>query len=134
MNRRILIVDDEEGIRELLAEALATNGYDVVTVADGEEAVAWLERQTANVMFLDLNLPGMNGIELCKRIRSMHPVACIYAMTGYSSVFELTECRDAGFDDYFLKPLKLDVVREAAAHGFAKIERWAGKRGADDSV
>ena len=75
-------------------------------------------------MFLDLKLPGMNGIDLCRKIRKENPIACMYAMTGYNSIFELTECRDAGFDDYFLKPFDLTDITDAAKSGFDKLNRW----------
>jgi DNA-binding response OmpR family regulator len=78
-------------------------------------------------MFLDLKLPGMNGIELCRRIRKNNPIACIYSMTGFSSLFELADCRDAGFDDYFLKPIDLSIFMKTAEDAFEKISRWKKK-------
>ena len=78
-------------------------------------------------MFLDLNLPGMNGVDLCREIRKSNQLSCIYAMTAYSSLFELSDCREAGFDDYFIKPIDLRVFYHAADEAFFKMERWYKK-------
>jgi DNA-binding response OmpR family regulator len=74
-----------------------------------------------------LKLFGMNGIELCRKIRQGRPLAIIYAMTGWGALFEVEECREAGFDDYFIKPMDTDMILRAIADAFAKIERWQKK-------
>ena len=76
------------------------------------------------VLFLDLNLPGMNGVDLCREIRKQYPMSIAYAVTGYASLFELSDCRDAGFEDYFTKPASLSDLLEAAEHAFKKLARW----------
>ncbi len=124
MDKKTLVVDDDQSIRKLLDKAFEKAGFAAVTAESAEDGLEILENENIQVMFLDLKLPGMNGIDLCRKIRKESPIACIYAMTGYNSIFELTECRDAGFDDYFLKPFDLSVVIEAAKSGFSKIERW----------
>jgi CheY-like chemotaxis protein len=124
MIRRVLVVDDEAPIRELMAEALSRSGCEVVTAASGEEALEQLRRGNLQVMLLDLKLPGMDGVELAKRIKRERPMAIMYAMTGYSSLFELADCREAGFDDYFLKPLRLEDITTAIDQAFEKLERW----------
>ncbi len=122
--RKILVVDDEVPIRELLSEAFAQEGYKTITAAGGAEALKILDDESIQVLFLDLNMPGMNGIELCRIIREKNPVAVIYAMTGYSTLFTLVECRQAGFDDYFTKPIRLDMAYQAASDAFEKLDRW----------
>ncbi len=122
--KRILVVDDEEPIRSFLRDAFEQHGYAVIEAASSEEALAILARESVPLMFLDLKLPGMSGVDLCRRIRSDHPIACIYAMTGYTSLFELADCREVGFDDYFIKPVDLKQFLQAAQQGFEKIERW----------
>ena len=122
--RKILVVDDDTSVRELLEKAFRQAGYAVLSAASGHEALALLAREPVPVMFLDLNMPRMTGIELCRLIREIYPVACIYAMTGYGSTFELLKCREAGFDDYFHKPIELDTLFKAAKEAFEKIDRW----------
>lgn len=123
--RNILIVDDEETIRELFSHVLTDAGYSVETAESAEAALELLKDKKIKVMFFDLNLPGMNGVELCQEVRKERPIAVIYAVTGYPSVFELLGCREAGFDDYFKKPVKLDVIKKAADDAFDKIDRWS---------
>ena len=121
MNKQILIVDDEQGIRDTLSEFFADKGYEVVCACNGAEALVLLTPEI-KVMFLDLKLPGgMSGIELCRQIRKEYPSAILYAMTGHSSLFELADCRKAGFDDYFIKPIKLAMLYMVAEQAFARI-------------
>ncbi len=125
--RKILVVEDEREVREFLYDAFVEEGYDVVAVGDAEEALAILTPEIM-VMFLDMKLPGeMDGLELCRKIRVDYPTACIYAMTGHSTLFELADCRAAGFDDYFTKPLRLETLCMAAEQAFDRIDRWQKK-------
>jgi DNA-binding response OmpR family regulator len=78
-------------------------------------------------MFLDLNLPGMNGMDLCRRIKKDKPMAIVFAVTGYASLFELVDCREAGFDDYFKKPVDMKSLVKAANDAFERIDRWKKK-------
>ncbi|HOD54270.1 MAG TPA: response regulator [Candidatus Cloacimonadota bacterium] len=123
-SRRILILDDEDMIRMLLRRLLEKKGFEIVEASSAEEALEILKNDFIQIMFFDLMLPGMNGIELCKLVKKQHPIAIIYAMTGYTSVFELASTREAGFDDYFLKPLKLDIILKAAEDAVEKLSRW----------
>jgi CheY-like chemotaxis protein len=76
------------------------------------------------VFFLDLNLPGMNGIDLCRLIRKDNPLTIAYAITGYANTFEVFDYREAGFEDYFTKPVELKKLIEAAERAFQKLGRW----------
>jgi len=124
----VMVVDDEEQVREVFKTALESEGFKVVTAPTAEEALDILKTKNVNVFFLDLNLPGMNGLELCKLIRRDNPIAFIFAVTGYGSIFELVECREVGFDDYFKKPVDLGLLVEAAKESFNKLERWTGTK------
>jgi DNA-binding response OmpR family regulator len=118
VSKQILIVDDNKGVNDMLLEAFTDKGYEVFCAFDAEEALTVLTPDI-KVMFLDLKLPGaMSGLELCRAIRDDYPKASIYAMTGHSSLFELADCRKAGFDDYFTKPTNLDMLFMAAEQAF----------------
>jgi CheY-like chemotaxis protein len=122
MSKQILIVDDEKAVRDMLSEAFVLKGYTVVCAGSSDEALAVLTPEI-QVMFLDLKLPGaMGGLELCRQIRKDHPAACIYAITGHSSLFELADCRKAGFNDYFTKPTKLEMLYMAAEQAFVRVD------------
>ena len=126
-SKKVLIVEDDREVRHFLKEALAEEGYDVYSASNAEEALSLLSSDIM-VMFLDLKLPGeMNGIKLCRKIRENHPTACIYALTGHSTLFELADCRSAGFDDYFTKPIKIETLHMAAEQAFDRVERWGKK-------
>jgi CheY-like chemotaxis protein len=122
--KKILVVDDEVSILDMLKDAFSSAGYSVLTAESAENAINIFRQESIMVMFLDLNLPGMSGLELCKLIRKQNQIGIIYAFTGYSNFYGLLDCRAAGFDDFFVKPVKLDVLLKAAQEAFEKLERW----------
>ena len=122
MAKKILIVDDELHTRKKLKKTLSQAGYQPVCAECAEEALDILEDAPLPVIFLELKLPGMNGIELCRRIKQAYPTSRVYALTGYSSAFERAECCDAGFDDYLVKPVDRTVFLDTARDAFITIE------------
>jgi DNA-binding response OmpR family regulator len=124
LERKLMIVDDEVSIRDLFQSAFSDAGYSVYLAENGEQALHILEQHEIDLVFLDLKLFGMNGIELCRRIKKDKPVSIIYAITGWTGLFEVEECREAGFDDYFSKPFQLDVLFKAVVDAFEKLDRW----------
>lgn len=122
--KKILVVDDEQMILDMYTNAFSPAGYSVQTAKNAEEALKILHTTPYWVVFLDLNMPGMNGVELCRQIRAEWPIAIVHAVTGYGSVFELQGCREAGFEDYFIKPAKIDDLLDTASAAFAKLDRW----------
>ena len=125
--RKILVVEDDREVREFLIEAFREEGYEVIPAIDAEDALSVLTPEIM-VMFLDLKLPGdMNGLELCSKIRENYQTACIYAMTGHSTLFELADCRAAGFDDYFTKPIRLETLHMAVEQAFDRVDQRQNK-------
>lgn len=124
MDKTILVVDDEAVVRDMLDEAFQRAGYTVRTAEDAESAVEILREESIMVMYLDLKLPKMGGIELCQQIRPQNPLAVIHAITGYTDLFGLLECRKAGFDDFFEKPVRVGLLLESAEVAFGKLARW----------
>jgi DNA-binding response OmpR family regulator len=121
---KILIVDDEASVRELFSSVFADENYEVIAAEDGHQALDILNQDDIDVIFLDLKLFGMNGIDLCRQIRETKPVSMIFAITGWAPLFEIEECREAGFDDYFEKPLDIDILLDVVADAFKKLGRW----------
>jgi len=134
MEKTILIVDDAAPVRELLASALSKRGYSVTIAESAQAALNKLQDNYYHVMFIDLHMPDMSGVELCEKIRRSYPLAFMYAMTAYVSIFALTECREAGFDDYFVKPINIELFDRAAKEAFEKIQRWSSKPGSASPV
>lgn len=127
MERKILIVDDEPAIRDLFDQTFSAAGYKVLAAEGGEQALEILKNERIGVIFLDLKLFGMNGIELCRQIRRSNLIAIINAITGWSALFEIEECREAGFDDYFIKPVDMETVSRAVENAFERLDRWMRK-------
>jgi CheY-like chemotaxis protein len=119
---RIMVVDDEAPIRELFVREFSRAGYFVDTAESAEEVMALLPQTACRVFFLDLYLPEMNGIDLCRRIRQARPQTICYAVTGYDVLYDLDEFRQADFEDCFIKPVSLAELVAAARNAFAKIE------------
>ena len=123
MDRKILVVDDEIVILMLLRDAFEREGYEVVTAQSGEEVFEILKEEEFKVMFLDLKLPGIDGLELCTAIRRQFPGAALYAITGYPDKFEFSNCMKAGFNGYFTKPFRTETLLETAREAFADLEK-----------
>lgn len=121
---KILVVDDELSIRELFTDTFGIEGYTVLVAENAEEALSRLAGEAIDLIFLDLRLFGMNGIELCRQIRKKSHIPVIIAMTGWSALFDIEECREAGFDDYFTKPLQPASLLKVVTDAFEKIDRW----------
>lgn len=124
MKGKILIVDDEASVRELFSGVFTDENYEVIAAEDGGQALDILTKDNIDVIFLDLKLFGMNGIDLCRQIRKTKPVSMIFAITGWAPLFEIEECREAGFDDYFEKPLDMDMLLGIVTDAFKKLDRW----------
>lgn len=124
MKGKILIVDDEASVRELFSGVFTDENYEVVAAENGNQALDILKQENIDVIFLDLKLFGMNGIDLCRQIRETKPISMIFAITGWAPLFEIEECREAGFDDYFEKPLDMDILLDVVADSFKKLDRW----------
>ena len=120
--KKILIVDDEVDIRNVFEKAFSRAGYAVRSAASGSEALGILKAEEILVMFFDLNMPEMDGLELCRRVRNDLPMAKIYAVTGYASFYQLTDYREAGFDEYYAKPVELALLNSVAAAAFEELE------------
>lgn len=120
----VLIIDDEEGIRAVLCFALLQAGYHVTTAADGQTVLQGIREKPPDFIILDLNLPGIDGIELCWRIREFSDVP-IMMVSGIGRETEKVWGLKAGADDYLTKPFS---VRELIARMEAIIRRVKGDR------
>ncbi len=108
--RHILVVDDEPLIRETLAEFLTQEGFAVTCCAGGEEALACAAEQRFDVALCDVQLPGMDGIELLGRLLKISPQTFVLLITAYATVESAVEAFQAGAHDYLMKPILLHDV------------------------
>jgi two-component system KDP operon response regulator KdpE len=116
----ILIVDDERSIRESLRTILESLGFVVAEAARGEEALALVNAALFDVVLLDINMPGIDGVEVCRKIRRRSPHIPIVMLTVQSSEDRKVEALNAGADDYITKPFQL---RELVARLHAVVRR-----------
>jgi DNA-binding response OmpR family regulator len=103
----ILLAEDDDGIRVPLAEALEREGYEVQAVATGSEAVAAGVDGTHDLLLLDIGLPGVDGLEVCQRVRAGRPGVPIVILTAQDGEMDAVNGLDAGADDYVTKPFRL---------------------------
>jgi CheY-like chemotaxis protein len=105
-SRKVLIVDDQSGIRGLLTRYLGERGFLVEAASDGEEAFRMVKQSPPDVMLLDLYLPRLNGHDLLRRMREMDiSVDLIFTMSGYADTSDAQECLRLGAIDHLLKPI-----------------------------
>jgi DNA-binding response OmpR family regulator len=107
MIERILVVDDEQFIRELLAELLSSEGYEVVSASNGREAIQLAALETPHLVILDANMPEMDGIETTRQLRSQRETCSVPIIMVTAFEQTRTEALQAGVDDFVPKPFNV---------------------------
>lgn len=107
---RVLVVDDDESVTNMLRRALSFEGYTVSTARDGEEALRRALEWAPDLVVLDVMLPGLDGVEVCRRMRAGDPRVAILMLTAKDAVADEIVGLDAGADDYLVKPFTLEVL------------------------
>jgi DNA-binding response OmpR family regulator len=110
MGGKILIIDDEASLRETLGRILQRAGYGVHAAADGRQALDLVHQQAFNLAFLDLHLPGMDGIQILKEIRQVQSRLPVIMLTGFGTLQSAVEALRLGATDYLLKPFDPEVL------------------------
>ena len=113
--RRVLVVDDEASIRELLAKTLALGEYTVDTAADGNSALERVRDEHYDLVFADLKMPGMDGLMLSRQIKRIKPDLPVIIITGFSTEVSAIEAINVGVSGYLTKPFRVPQVLAAAA-------------------
>jgi DNA-binding response OmpR family regulator len=108
---RILLVDDEQPIQTLLSFPLQRDGYEVVQASDGNEALARFNEQSFDLVVLDLMLPRLDGLEVCKRLRAKGSTVPIIMLTAKSEEIDKVLGLELGADDYITKPFSMREFR-----------------------
>lgn len=124
------MADDEEAVRTAVRRALTLAGYEVETAADGDEALASLAERAPDAVLLDVMMPGVDGIEVCRRLRAAGDATPVLMLTARDAVGDRVAGLDAGADDYMVKPFAL---QELLARLRALLRR-TGAPGGDDGA
>ncbi|MCL1593863.1 MAG: response regulator transcription factor [Actinomycetia bacterium] len=107
---KILIVEDDPAVRDALERALAFEGYDIETARDGGIALSLVREEPRDLIILDVMMPHVDGIEVCRRVRAAGDSVPILMLTAKAAVGDRVEGLDAGADDYVSKPFALDEL------------------------
>lgn len=107
---KILVADDEQAVRESLRRSLTFNGYEVVLAEDGAQAVELIEKEQPTLVILDVMMPQMDGLEVCRTLRSTGDDRPILLLTARDGVSDRVAGLDAGADDYLPKPFALEEL------------------------
>lgn len=113
MKEKILIVDDQFGIRILLNEVFQKEGYQTYQAANGIQALDIVKKHDPDLVLLDMKIPGMDGIEILKRMKVIDPEIRVIIMTAYGELDMIQEAKDLGAITHFAKPFDIDDIRAA---------------------
>ena len=130
---KILVVDDEPAVRDSLERALRLEGYEIGLAADGAEALAALAANEPDAVVLDVMMPQVDGLQVCRRMRSMGDRTPVLMLTARDAVSDRVAGLDAGADDYVVKPFALDellarlraLLRRSGAGAGGQVLRFA---------
>ena len=126
-SKKILVIDDEESIRQVMKMELVSLGYSPECAQNGKEALEILESEKFPLILMDLRLPEMDGTELCMRIKERNPDTVIYAFSGGVMEDDFYELEEKGFDGLLCKPVSFKVLKQAIEGAFEKINKRQGK-------
>jgi DNA-binding NtrC family response regulator len=110
MQKRILLVDDEKEFADTLAERLRTRDFDVTTAYNGDEALEKLKEYNFDVTILDVQMPGLHGIDALKEIKKIKPITEVLMLTGHGTIETAIEGMKTGAYDFLLKPCEMSVL------------------------
>lgn len=129
MSDRVLVVEDDAAVRRMLERSLGADGFDVTGAADGGQALAAAEGAAPDLVVLDVAMPGMDGFEVCRRLRAKGLTGGVLMLTARDSVSDRVRGLESGADDYVVKPFAIAEVvarlRALTRRGSDRSERLA---------
>ena len=116
--KKILIVDDERPVREMVKKFLTKRGYEVIDCADAQETCRLVSEQAPAIVLLDIRLPQTDGLEVLKKIKEINKDVGVIIVSAVSEPALVEECKRLGAFDYITKPIKLDTLEESVLAKF----------------
>ncbi len=113
MPATVLVIDNEPDQVDIMSQILAKLGHKVVTAVSGTDALAVLEANRVDIVFLDLIMPDMDGTELCERIKMINPRAVVFAFSGHVSLYDPDKLKKVGFAGTISKPIDIGQIGRA---------------------
>lgn len=126
---KILVVDDDKNIRLLLSQCLEGAGYQVVPAVDGEHALRKMAEDRFDLVMLDMKLPGMDGIQVLRKLRSLNPGQTVVMITAHGTVETAVEAMKLGAADYLQKPFTPEEIRAIVQHNLQREASQADESG-----
>ncbi len=105
--RKVLVVDDEDALRTVLGSELVSEGYEVGTAADGDDAITEFQKKPYDLVLLDIKMPRMNGFEVLRFIKDKNPKTKVIMLTGFADLKNAIESKKLGAEDFVSKPYDL---------------------------
>lgn len=132
MTEKVLLVDDEEDFLEIMSERMEARGMEVTTCTSAIEAVEMIKSKTFDAIILDFMMPGMDGFQALKEIKTKHPESQIILLTGHATVEKGVEAMKMGATDFLEKPADMEAlekkIKEASARRMLIVEKETEKR------
>ncbi len=119
---KLLIVDDQAGIRILLSEVFGEEGYQTFLAPNGKKALAIVKEESPELVLLDMKIPGMDGLEILKRIKTINPGIKVIMMTAYGELDMIKEAEQSGALMHFTKPFDIDELRAVVNQQFHECD------------
>lgn len=124
---KMMLVDDEERYLQTTKKLLEKKGYQVLTAQSGKEALETLKLQNIHVVILDVKMPGMDGNETLRAIKTLYPLVEVIMLTGHATVDSAIDGLKSGACDYLMKPADIDDIIGKAVEAFEKRQRLEDK-------
>ena len=134
MPRRILIIDDEQGIRAALGQLLEFEGYEVRAVGNAVDGITEYQKQRPDLVFLDVKMAGIDGVEALKKIKEHDPSAIVVMISGHATIQTAVEATQLGAYDILEKPLDTDRILVTLRNALAASRSARGERAARETI
>ncbi|ACL03937.1 Response regulator receiver domain protein (CheY-like) [Desulfatibacillum aliphaticivorans] len=117
---KLMLVDDEERFLETTKKLLTKAGYEALTASSGEESLELLGMHTVHVVVLDVKMPGMDGLETLKKIKTLYPLTEVIMLTGHATVEDAVDGMKSGASDYVMKPCDINDLLGRVEEAFRR--------------